>query len=717
MSEVVMYSRSEPTIVESAELDIAIEQRNKLSGKKKFRPLTSTEIERLVKNSNTAQHWDTVLVSDNFDPSLVRQCNFIGLVRLGDLTPNYLDFHKLRLPVGLDNCTIISCDIGDNVAMRNVHYLSHYVIGSQCVLFNIDEMHTVDNAKFGNGIIRKDENEDVRVWLEVANENGGRKILPFQDMLPADAYLWSGFRGDKNISEKFKYFTDKLYDHDFFDLGYVGDKTVIKNTRIIKDCHIGENAYIKGANKLKNLTIKSSKDEATQIGEGVELVNGIIGYANKIFYGVKAIRFQTGRNVQIKYGARLINSFLGDNSTISCCELLSNIIFPFHEQHHNNSFLIASTIMGQSNIAAGATIGSNHNSRAADGEIVAKRGFWPGLETNFKHNSFFASFTIIAKGNYNSELNITLPFSLLSIKNDDSAIQLYPGYWFKNNMYALARNVWKFNKRDKRIIKEQNIEFDFLAPDTIEEMIKGIDILFDIIKIEYNYSGSLNEFIESGQKDEKPFVEINNIVHGNKAFVYKPIQGIHLYRKMIRFYGIREMVNELLKNNMEMSLQKLRKQYVQSDRNWHNIGGQMINDTNLSSLFNDIKTGKINSWKDLHERYDDLQASYPNKRLNHGILSLLQTEDKTIDQISVSDVIVYLKELTVTAQELYNLAYASRKKDYTNPFRISTYHSEEEMVNVLGHIDDNSFLKDYKTEMTRLIQQSEELMTKLEELG
>ena len=40
---------------------------------------------------------------------------------------------------------------------------------------------------------------------------------------------------------------------------------------------IGTDAYLKGANKLKNLTINSSPEEPTQIGEGVELVNGIVG--------------------------------------------------------------------------------------------------------------------------------------------------------------------------------------------------------------------------------------------------------------------------------------------------------------------------------------------------------------------------------------------------------------------------------------------------------
>ncbi|WP_457832412.1 hypothetical protein, partial [Staphylococcus aureus] len=79
---------------------------------------------------------------------------------------------------------------------------------------------------------------------------------------------------------------------------------------------------------------------------------------------------------------------------------------PAHEQHHNNSFLCAALVMGQSNIAAGATIGSNHNSRSADGEIIMGRGFWPGLCVSLKHNSRFPSFTMINKGDYPAELDV-----------------------------------------------------------------------------------------------------------------------------------------------------------------------------------------------------------------------------------------------------------------------------------------------------------------------
>ena len=38
----------------------------------------------------------------------------------------------------------------------------------------------------------------------------------------------------------------------------------------------------------------------------------------------------------------------------------------------------------------------------------------------------------------------------------------------------LARNSWKFQNRDKRLRKVQNIEFDSLAPDTAEEMFAAM---------------------------------------------------------------------------------------------------------------------------------------------------------------------------------------------------------------------------------------------------
>ncbi len=442
-----------------------------------YRQLTAYEIEVLVRNRNTSANWNDILVSDAFNPELVQNCKFFGLVRIGKLTPYYLEFHNLRRPVGLYNSTIISCDLGDNVCIDNTNYLSHYVIGNDVMVVNTNELATTDHAKFGNGILKEGEEESIRIWLEVCNENGGRSIIPFNGMLPGDAWLWSRFRDDAALQDKFKEFTASAFDNRRGYYGKVGDRTVIKNCKIIKDVWIGSDAYLKGANKLKNLTINSSPEAKSQIGEGCELVNGIVGYGCRVFYGVKAVRFIMASHSQLKYGARLINSYLGNNATISCCEVLNSLIFPAHEQHHNNSFLCAALVMGQSNMAAGATIGSNHNSRSPDGEIVAGRGFWPGLCVSLKHNSRFASFAILAKGDYPAELDIPIPFSLISNDVSKDELIVMPAYWFLHNMYALARNSWKYTDRDRRIDKTQLLEFDFLAPDTIGEMTAAITLL------------------------------------------------------------------------------------------------------------------------------------------------------------------------------------------------------------------------------------------------
>ncbi|MFX8351103.1 DUF4954 family protein, partial [Acinetobacter baumannii] len=82
---------------------------------------------------------------------------------------------------------MISCDLGDNVVIDNVNYLSHYIIGNEVIITNVNEMVTTNHTKFGVGVVKKGETEDVRIWLEICNENGGRKVIPFNGMLAGDA--------------------------------------------------------------------------------------------------------------------------------------------------------------------------------------------------------------------------------------------------------------------------------------------------------------------------------------------------------------------------------------------------------------------------------------------------------------------------------------------------------------------------------------------------
>ena len=678
-----------------------------------YRHLTAHEIELLVRNNNTSDDWNKIHVSDAFNPELVKNCKFYGLVRIGKLETVSLEFHNVCLPVGLYNSTIISCDFGDNIVVNNVRYISHYIIGNEVMLSNIHELHVTDHAKFGNGIIKDGEDEALRVWLEVCNENAGRKIIPFNGMLPGDAYLWSKYRDDAKLMQRFKELTEKKFDKQRGYYGKIGDRTVIKNTSIIKDVWIGSDAYIKGANKLKNLTINSSEDAHTQIGEGCELVNGIIGYGCRAFYGVKAVRFIMASHSQLKYGARLINSYLGYNSTISCCEVLNSLIFPAHEQHHNNSFLCAALVMGQSNMAAGATIGSNHNSRAADGEIVAGRGFWPGLCVSLKHNSRFASFTLIAKGDYTCELDITIPFSLVSNDTANDKLIVMPAYWFMYNMYALARNAAKYVDRDKRNEKIQHIEYDFLAPDTINEIFDAIALFKELTGKAYlkkNAGVEINEtssqigerLLQDSQFNFKELTILADALENNNrpAVLVKVKEAFHIFERLIIYYGITALIEYLIANE-ELSLNEIKDKMHQCGQRilWKNIGGQLIPADHVIQLINDVRNNKVKTWDAVHEFYQEHGNRYPEEKLRHALASLLEIRGMHPDDFNKPLLTALLEEAKATKEWMFKNIQESRAKDYQNRFRKMIYDSEEEMNEVIGKFDENTFIKQQKTEL------------------
>ncbi len=693
-----------------------------------YRRLTAKEIKQLVANGNSSDNWKNVLVTNGFDCSLVQLCKFYGLVRIGKMEPYYLEFHDIRLPVGLYNSSIISCDLGDNVVINNVNYLSHYIIGNEVIIVNVNEIEVSNHAKFGNGIIKKGEKESVRIWLELCNENAGRSVMPFDGMQAADAWLWTRYRSDEVLMQKFKEFTEKKFDNRRGYYGMIGDRTVIKNSRIIKDTLIGTDAYIKGANKLKNLTINSSAESPTQIGEGCELVNGIIGFGCKAFYGAKAVRFILASHSQLKYGARLINSFLGDNSTISCCEVLNSLIFPAHEQHHNNSFLCASVLKGQTNMAAGATIGSNHNSRGADGEIIAGRGFWPGLCVSLKHNSKFACYTLLAKGDYPAELNIPIPFSLVSNDVANDKLIIMPGYWFLYNMYALARNSGKYEARDKRSFRNQYLEYDFLAPDSVNEIFDALQLIEKAVgDNQYRGNGTKSlsnekaillgrKLLNHKNEIDQAEILIDGIENSSrKVQLVKANEAYHLFRKLIIYYGVTQILNHMEKEKLR-SIEDLVKSLGRSSRQeWLNIGGQLVPKPVLNKLVKGIHQGQVKSWDEVHEYYKVSSELYPLHKCQHAFASMLEILDIEPSSFSKKIFLQLLQQTVDIKTWMVNEIYETRAKDYANPFRKMVYESEKEMETIIGSLKDNIFIRQQQQELASFKKRVAAISKKLNE--
>jgi hypothetical protein len=588
-------------------------------------------------------------------------------------------------------------------------------------------MHTTNHAKFGNGIIKEGEPESVRTWIDLMNETGCRRVLPYDGMITADAYLWAKYIDDKPLQENLKKITQKCTHNQRGFYGTTGSHCVIKNSLILKDVKISSYCYIKGANKLKNLTINSSEEEPTQIGEGVELVNGIIGYGCHIFYGCKAVKFILGNNSSLKYGARLINSFLGDNSTISCCEVLNNLIFPAHEQHHNNSFLIASVVMGQSNMAAGATIGSNHNSRANDNEIQAGRGFWPGLCTSVKHSCRFASFTLLSKADYPAELNIPLPFSLLNNNVSKNQLEVMPAYWWLYNMFALARNSWKFQNRDKRIHKDQNIEFDPFAPDTIEEIFTARTLME--IWTAKAYLRKKGESIEGKNEGELSAIG-RNVLSGNgkdindlevlgenmentrrKVVILKPYKSYQAYSDILHYYAVKNLMS-YLNSAKNVTLKSMNKEMKgERQKEWSNLGGQLMPKQNVDNLRKDVGSGKLKTWKEIHNRYDELWVKYKTDKQKHAYATLCELYGT--EEISASDWMKAIEKAVSIQKFVSDQVYTSRKKDFDNPFKMTTFRNKDEMLAAFGTVDENSFIIQVRQETEEFIKLAEKIKKRL----
>ena len=668
-----------------------------------YRHLRESEIKDLEDNLNSSPCWEDVLVTDPFDTSLIRNSEFYGLIRIGKMDKSIVSFHDFSVPVGIANSRIVSCDIGDHCAILDCAYLSHYIIDHHVILYRIGEMQTTNHAKFGSGILKEGEDEDVRITIDIMNEAGGRTIRPFDGILPSDAFLWGTYRDDQALMRTFEELTEKTMDKRRGYYGFVGQQSVVKSCDTIKDVWMGPGSYIKGANKLKNLMLRSTLAESIQIGEGVELVNGIIGSGSRIFYGCKAIRFIMGDNCNLKYGARLIHSFLGDNSTVSCCELLSNLVFSGHEQHHNNSFLIASLIMGQSNMAAGANIGSNHNSRGNDGEMVAGRGFWPALSSTLKYDCKFASYVLITKGNYPHELNIPLPFSLLSADTKESRRIVMPAYWWMYNLYALERNSYKYRKRDKRKVIRQHIETEYLAPDTVNEIFKACDLICLWVAQNYNRA-------HASTKEQKDLTQMGRelllskpsevsslhvyawgLENGNEPVeILKVVEAYQAYQEMLLYYGVKTLSSYCLATKQSIACFQEKETIKRED--WLNVGGQLVPEFRVEKLKSDLKNNAILSWNEVHQIYDVWFASYEQDRAIHALATLYQALDtKQINDAQWQDLVQNVAKIRLNIE---SQVFKTKEKDFNNRFRESTYRNLAERDAVLGSLDDNPFIQE-----------------------
>jgi hypothetical protein len=282
-------------------------------------------------------------------------------------------------------------------------------------------------------------------------------------------------------------------------------------------------------------------------------------------------------------------------------------------------------------------------------------------------------------------------------------------------MYALARNCWKYLDRDKRIERIQQIEYDYLAPDSINEMFAGLNIMEESVGnaylLKYNPVNETRKPAEIGKEllcnqnsfvDELEVLLENNENSKRKVQLTKVTQGYTIFNNMIVYYGINELVKFSKTTEFTSFTQLVSVFSNMSGRGeWLNIGGQLISKNSVYELRNKIRSGELNAWEDIHEFYIHQGSTYSEQKLFHAFASILELKSYSINALTADMLIALIDEAMLTKEWMTENIYESRAKDYHNPFRKMVYDNELEMEAVMGSLEDNSFIQQQREALTQ----------------
>jgi hypothetical protein len=274
-----------------------------------------------------------------------------------------------------------------------------------------------------------------------------------------------------------------------------------------------------------------------------------------------------------------------------------------------------------------------------------------------------------------------------NVSKDELVIM--PAYWFLYNMYALARNSWKYVDRDKRKDKPQLIEYDFLAPDSINEIINAIKLI-------EKYAGK--KLLSSKKNIDE--LEIPSGVFENskrKTKLIKVSQAYNVFKEMVMYHAIVQLV-QFIEAKEFKNLDEVLKSLPSKNKlsQWTNVGGQLIKQEELKKMITEIHSGKINDWEQIHEFYKKQGENYAADKLHHAMAALNEIHDIDLKKTNKAIIKKLLLQSVATKQWMVKNIHDARSKDYANPFRKMVYESAGEMDIVAGKLSDNSFINQEK---------------------
>ena len=537
-----------------------------------YRKLTEDEISTLQANSCWAEDWQRIEVSEDFEPRFFHRVMFYGDIRLGSFTDNVEVSRGFMKHSGVNNATLRNVTIGNNCLIENISgYINNYTIGDDCIISNVCTMETTDGATYGEGNL-----------ISVLNEVGEGNLILFHGLTSQVAALMVKHFHNRPLKDTIRRLIREEIERTAPDMATIGNRVKIVNTKEITNTVIYDDCEIAGAARLSDCTLMSNSNASVYIGTGVICENSIIGDGSSIINSVKMQDCFVGEACKLSNGFTAAGSVFFANSYMANGEACAAFCGPFTASHHKSSLLIGGQFSFYN--AGSATNFSNHAYKMGPMHYgTLERGSKTASGAYILMPAHIGAFSVcFGKLMYHPDTR-SLPFSYLIAYND--TMYLVPG---RNlTTVGLYRDIRKWPKRDMRPAgtRKSIVNFDWLSPFTVGEILRGKKILEDLRDASgedvstYNY----HEYVIKNSSLRK---------------------GIKYYDIALRIY-----MGAVLKRHAPVEPTT-----TVGTGPWTDLSGLLLPVSEEQRLVDDILSGEIDTTEGLAERFEEINANYSEYR-------------------------------------------------------------------------------------------------------
>ena len=601
-----------------------------------YRKLNEDEIRLLQEHSCTADDWANIEVATNFKTDYVFHTRFSGKVRLGVFEHEFTLAGGMKKHSGLYHTTLHNVTVGDNCCIENVkNYIANYEIGDYAFIENVDIILVDGCSKFGNG-----------VEVAVLNETGGREVMMHDRLSAHQAYIMALYRHRPALIEKMKAIVEKYADDNASTTGRIGSHVTIVDSGYIKNVKIGDHCKIEGAGRLKNGSLNSNEHAPIHIGYGVVCDDFIISSGSSVEDGTTLTRCFIGQACHLGHNYSASDSLFFSNCQEENGEACAIFAGPFTVTHHKSTLLIAG-MFSFMNAGSGSNQSNHMYKLGPIHQGALERGAKTTSDSYILWPAKVGAFSLVMGRHVNNADTSNLPFSYLI--EQQNTTYLVPGVNLRS--VGTIRDAQKWPKRDKRKDPHRldQINYNLLSPYTIQNMMKGRQILKDLRRV-------------SGETSETYAYQSAKIKNSSLN------KGIQLYETAIhKFLG-----NSLIKRLEETKFQsdgEIRDRLLPDTEigsgEWVDVSGLIAPKSEIEKLMMDIESGMLTDVDGIHERFVEMHRNYYTYEWTWAYEKILSFYGLQAESITAKDVTMIVKKWQEAVVGLDKMVYADAKKEFS----------------------------------------------------